>query len=80
MPIYDYKCQHCGQVSEVFLRGVDNVKPMICPICGSERMEKLFSGSYLLQTETTAPGRTCCGREERCEAPACSTGDTCARR
>lgn len=80
MPIYDYKCQDCGEVSEVFLPSVDNARSMNCPACGSERMKRLFSGSYLLQTEARAPGRTCCGREERCETPPCSTGDTCARR
>jgi len=80
MPIYDYKCQDCGEISEVFLRSADNAKSMLCPVCGSEKVEKLFSGSYMLPTETRAPGRTRCGRGERCETPPCSTGDTCARR
>ena len=80
MPIYDYKCQDCGEISEIFLQGVDNAKSIACPVCGSEMMEKLFSASYLLQTETRAPGKTCCGKAERCETPPCSTGDICSRR
>lgn len=79
MPIYDYKCQDCGEISEIFLHGVENAKSISCPVCGSERVEKLFSASYLLQTETRARGRTCCGRAERCETPPCSTGDVCSR-
>jgi len=80
MPIYDYKCRDCGEVSEMFLHGADNAKPLVCPVCGSESMERLISGSYVLQTEMRPPGRTCCGKAERCETPPCSTGDTCARR
>jgi putative FmdB family regulatory protein len=80
MPIYDYRCQDCGKISEIFLNGVDNAKSIACPVCGSGRMEKLFSASYLLQTETRAPGKTCCGKAERCETPPCSTGDICSRR
>ena len=80
MPIYDYKCQECGVISEIFLHGVDNMKSIACPVCGSEKMEKLISASYLMQTEAKAPGKTCCGRAERCEMPPCSTGDICSRR
>jgi len=79
MPIYDYKCQACGKISEIFLHGVDNATSITCPVCGSERVEKLFSTSYLLQTEVREPGKTCCGKSERCETPPCSTGDVCFR-
>jgi putative FmdB family regulatory protein len=80
MPIYDYGCQACGQISEIFVQGVDNPEPITCPVCGSERMEKLFSAPYLLQTQTRSAGKTCCGKSERCETPPCSTGDICSRR
>jgi len=78
MPIFDYKCQECGEVSEIFVNQAGN-KAIICPICGSEKMERLISASYLLQTETRAPGRTCCGRTERCETPPCSIDGTCRK-
>jgi len=80
MPIYDYKCQECDRISEIFLHGVTNAEYIACPVCGSKSLEKLFSASYLLQTEKTAPGKTCCGRAERCESPPCYTGDICSRR
>jgi putative FmdB family regulatory protein len=79
MPIYDYRCLDCGKISEIFLHGVDNTKFIACPVCGSERAERLFSASYLIQTEIRAPGKTCCGKSERCETPPCSTGDVCFR-
>jgi len=80
MPIYDYKCQDCSEILEIFIREVDNATSIACPACGSERMERVLSASYLLQTKESAPGRTCCGKAERCETPPCSTGDICSRR
>lgn len=40
MPIYEYKCQACGQVSELFVHRRDD-KPQKCPHCGSPELEKL---------------------------------------
>ena len=79
MLIYDYRCRAYGKISEIFLHGVDNATSIACPVCGSERVEELFSTSYLLQTEVRAPGKTCCGKSERCEAPPCSTDNACLR-
>jgi len=78
MPIYDFKCAECGMVSEILVRSPhqDDLK---CPACGGQDLEKLISASYLVRTEARAPGTTCCGRAERCEAPPCSTGGACRR-
>ncbi len=78
MPIYDYKCLECGKVSEIFLRGAKS-QVVHCPDCGSDNMEKLISASYMIKMDTSAPGTTCCGRTERCEAPPCSTEGICRR-
>ena len=78
MPIYDFKCRECGRVSEMFLRGTDD-QAVCCPGCGSSSMERLISSSYLVKTGSQAPGKTCCGRAERCETPPCSTGEGCHR-
>lgn len=74
MPIYDYRCNECGRTPEVLVRSPDS-ESAVCPNCGSEKLERLVSASYLVKTEARAPGTTCCGRTERCEAPSCSTGD-----
>jgi putative FmdB family regulatory protein len=79
MPIYDYRCRECGKVSEIFLRSLHS-EAIRCPACGSENLERLISSSYMIRMEASAPGTTCCGRETRCDAPPCSTGDVCRRR
>ncbi|HEY79245.1 MAG TPA: zinc ribbon domain-containing protein [Dehalococcoidia bacterium] len=78
MPIYDFRCLECGKVSEVFVRGSEHVPR--CPDCGSVNLKRLMSSSYAIRMGSQAADTTCCGRTERCDAPPCSTGDTCRRR
>ncbi len=79
MPIYEFKCQVCGKVSEFLLSGPLDNKTSGCPECGSHHLVRLISAPVLLRTQTNAPGTTCCGRTERCETPPCSTGQRCHR-
>jgi len=78
VPIYDFKCLDCGRVSEVLIRGTEQVPS--CPDCGSASLERLMPSSFaMVKIGSQAPGTTCCGRAERCEASPCSTGETCRR-
>jgi len=78
MPIYEYKCLACGGVSEIFLRS-PNSESVKCPVCGSKDLERLLSASYAIRMSSSVPGRTCCGRTERCETPPCSSEGVCHR-
>ncbi|MBW1666912.1 MAG: zinc ribbon domain-containing protein [Deltaproteobacteria bacterium] len=79
MPIYEYRCKSCGAISE-FLTGVGKDEPISCKQCGSFEMERVLSvSSFSFGSGERAPGRTCCGREERCETPPCSSGGGCRR-
>jgi len=42
MPLFDYKCQHCGHITEVLQQPRATAKPK-CPKCGSTQMKKLLS-------------------------------------
>ncbi len=42
MPIYEYRCKKCGEVSE-FLEEPGNSKKHACEKCGSRAVEKVFS-------------------------------------
>ncbi len=79
MPIYEYRCNNCGSVSE-FLVGVGSRdQTLSCKQCGSSHLEKILSISHSLKSDKRVPGHTCCGREERCTTPPCSTGGSCRR-
>ena len=79
MPIYEYRCMNCGTISE-FLVGVSSKdEPLNCKQCGSSQLEKMLSVSHSLKSDKKTPGHTCCGREERCSTPPCSTGGSCRR-
>jgi putative FmdB family regulatory protein len=78
MPIYEYHCTTCGERVEVLVRS--GVTEPACPSCGSPLTNKLFSTPSVLSGRTQRPaGHTCCGREERCDAPPCSEGGACHR-
>lgn len=79
MPIYEYQCASCGEKTEILVRSQSTAPS--CPGCGSPLLEKLVSAPYVMSTETARPqGRTCCGQEERCETPPCSTEQGCRRK
>ncbi|MEW5717283.1 MAG: zinc ribbon domain-containing protein [Chloroflexota bacterium] len=75
MPLYEYHCRICGATVEIFVRDSQTVT---CPHCGGAALDKLISAPAVLSGKTArTPGHTCCGREERCSTPPCSTGGTC---
>ena len=44
MPIYEYLCEGCGNVTEV-IQKLDEPGPKTCPECGSRKIAKLVSRS-----------------------------------
>jgi putative FmdB family regulatory protein len=78
MPIYEYRCLQCGEISEIFHHSVES-QNVQCPVCGSYKLDKLLSASYTLKAGVSTPGTTCCGRAERCQTPPCSSDNTCRR-
>jgi putative FmdB family regulatory protein len=78
MPIYEYLCRNCGERVEVLVRSGSGAPS--CPQCGSPLLEKLFSAPNVISRWGQPSGNgTCCGREERCATPPCSTGEVCRR-
>jgi putative FmdB family regulatory protein len=79
MPIYEYRCNDCGAISEFFVSFSQKGYSLNCKQCGSPQLEKMISVSHSLKGEKRATGHTCCGKEERCFTPPCSTGSGCRR-
>ncbi len=78
MPVYEFRCQECGKVSEFLLSSPSGGKKPVCPGCGSQDLERLISAPSLLHNNASS-STTCCGRTERCDRPPCSTGEGCHR-
>jgi putative FmdB family regulatory protein len=77
MPVYEYRCLDCEEEFEALVRGDGGVS---CPRCGGTSLKKLLSAPVTLSGRPSRQaGRTCCGREERCDAPPCSQGGECRR-
>lgn len=49
MPIYEYRCQSCGLVSEFLARSWDESESPRCPNCGSHSLDRLLSTPTLLK-------------------------------
>jgi putative FmdB family regulatory protein len=78
MPVYDCCCRDCGEINEVFVQKADS-EPIRCRSCGSSDLERLLSTFSVLRAAPGNEGGTCCGREERCDSPPCSSDGTCSR-
>ncbi len=43
MPVYEYRCEVCGQKASFLARSFDAQVEAVCPDCGSREMRRLFS-------------------------------------
>ena len=43
MPIYEYRCDECGAVSEILVGMGPQSKSLSCKQCGSPKLEKMIS-------------------------------------
>jgi putative FmdB family regulatory protein len=69
MPIYEYQCNKCGQVSEVLTLGKDDSPA--CSGCGSDNLTKLMSAHNTISSSPSfaAPDCSSCSSHEGCGAP-----------
>lgn len=83
MPIYEYKCRKCGNITEYLVGvGKNEIEEKVCRECGSENLYKIFSTTCVNSGDNfigNQNGKTCCGREERCDSPPCYDSDGCER-
>lgn len=75
MPLYSYCCPDCGAELELLL-GRDE-KPAPCDQCGGPLVKVLSAPAGFRGLRTRPPGKTCCGRDERCDTPPCDSGSGC---
>ena len=66
MPIFEYKCNDCGQVTE-FLEKAKGPQKHICKKCNGSNLQKLLSGFAVGQSKSS--NQTC----ESCPSGPCPT-------
>lgn len=77
MPIYEFSCKKCGEVTEVLVIGKSETPA--CKQCGSEDVVKLISAANVNAgspsfSPSERPGG-CCGSPNSCGAPgSCCSG------
>ncbi len=80
MPVYEYRCEDCGRITEVLQKGLGWGEALTCPDCGGSNLTRLFSAPGMVRTGGfSAKGTTCCGRTERCDRPPCSPNGVCRK-
>ncbi len=72
MPIYEYQCKKCGEVSEIIVRS--DTKPE-CEHCGSKNVEKILSTFAAHEGGAKAP--PCAGGCGGFNSGACGSGMCC---
>ena len=78
MPIYEYRCRSCGSTTEIWQGVGTRSDTLECKNCKGGELEKVLSVSHSVKNPRPK-GSTCCGREERCDKPPCSSGGSCHR-
>ena len=80
MPIYEYKCEECGAVTERLQKSMQGEKKPACSKCGSSKTSRILSTSFVsVKGGSSSQGATCCGRDTRCETPPCASDNVCRR-
>ncbi len=81
MPIFEYLCKDCGELSEFILPASTSAEDLYCPSCKSLNLQKRISvPAGIITSSRDTSGSTCCGREERCDIPPCSVGGHCPKK
>lgn len=51
MPIYEYRCADCGEVSSMFVRSARAAVEPVCAACGSTQLTRKMSAVARLRTD-----------------------------
>lgn len=64
MPIYEFQCQKCGATLEALRRMGQGPEGLVCPQCGSKKLEQKFSSfatSAAASSGSSSYGSSGCG-------------------
>jgi putative FmdB family regulatory protein len=70
MPIYEYRCKACGQVTEALIRSAREAEGVRCGHCGDGELERVhLSAIAPVPTDASREDLPCCGAEPGCSDP-----------
>jgi len=70
MPIYEYRCQKCGQISEILIRSESEAARVRCEHCGDSKLERVYLSTIApVRASSNREGVPCCGEQEGCSSP-----------
>jgi putative FmdB family regulatory protein len=70
MPIYEYRCKSCGQVTEALIRNAREAERVRCEQCGDRRLERVYlSPISPVPAAKSAQAAPCCGDQGGCSDP-----------
>ena len=70
MPIYEYRCEGCGQVTEALIRNAREAERVHCEQCGGSRLERVYLSPIApVPAAKSAKAVPCCGDERGCANP-----------
>lgn len=81
MPLFAYRCQDCGKVTEFLQKADHDPGELHCSACGSGNLTKMIStfsvkfGGSGHEHKHEHGKELCCGRDER--LPECVPGSCC---
>jgi len=50
MPIYEFQCRSCGQISSIYQHGFAAISHP-CPNCGDDKLDRIFSSFAIHKTD-----------------------------
>jgi putative FmdB family regulatory protein len=70
MPIYEYRCESCGQVTEDLIRNAREAERVRCGQCGDSRLTRVYLTPIApVPAARSAEVGPCCGDGQGCADP-----------
>lgn len=71
MPIYEYRCEGCGQTTEALIRNAREAESVRCKRCGDSRLTRVYLSPIapVPAAAKQAGAVPCCGEAHGCSDP-----------
>ena len=74
MPIYEFKCLDCGELTEIIFTSSEDSREIKCRQCGAKDMERVLSTTnYSMKGSSPSSGATASATTKTCASGQCGT-------